>query len=178
MGDIKTPVLLWKRRISLLLKQLCISHWTAIPAFSQLAGTLQLQRGLCPPLRCCPVVLPEGQSPFAVQHNCLYERLSPKLTQLQLNWERDSKTASSLIYNYPMGRKLKWQYLSFHSLLVTLRCGVTLGKGKVISREQNLVQPRFLLQSVASRPFSPSSPLHRYAIHFISPLWILLQTMK
>jgi len=68
VGDIKASVLLWKRIILLLLKWFWTSHWTDIPAFSQLAVSLRSCSGVTAPgpdaaRSAAPGV--EGQSPFA-----------------------------------------------------------------------------------------------------------------
>lgn len=129
-------------------KAVLTSHWRDIAAFSQLADPLWSAVRSLP----CSAAAPHFCSPVQ-SYPC--ERLSGMFTQFQLNWEKDNKPAFSLIYNYPVGRKLKWQQWSFHSLLVTFRHGVTLGKGTVIRQGHSLTQP---ISCCTALPLSQPAP--------------------
>lgn len=112
--------------------------------------------------RFCPeVVLSDVED--AVQQSYMREGLS-----WMFSWaEKETiKRPPASICNYLVGRKLKWQDLSFPYLLVTCRGGVKLGKGKAISQAQKLAEPHFLLHSIASG--LSSSPLPSTGMPFIS----------
>lgn len=159
MGDIKASALFWKRIIFLLLKQFWTSHWTDLAALSQLAVTLCSCSGVTAPHSdAAPVVLIpgiEGQSPFAAVAE-LPMREAVTNAYAILAELRDKKTVSSLVYNYLVGRKLKWQYLSFCALVATFRRGVTLGKGKGISQVQTSHSP---VSRCKALPVGHSAPL-------------------